>query len=305
MVSRSRYHVEALARGLLILSLFTPEEPWLSLSDIARRAGLTTATALRFVSTLRSLGFLEQSPETRKYRPSLATLKLGYSVLAGADLRALALPVLQRLSVTTGETVNMAVLAGVEIVYIERLKTTELITANVQVGSLLPAHCTSMGKVLLAALPPEELDRLLPQIDLTPRGPKAITSVERLRAELERVRAVGYAIQDEELVAGLRSAAAPITDRDGRVIAAINIAVPAARVSVDRLRGVLLPAVIQAATEISAFLQYRSESLTLPATQPPAPATHTARLANAHHAVGQRRGTRNRSPVANGAGEGI
>src|SRR5439155_13002071 len=122
------------------------------LSEIARRVGLTTPTTLRLLNTLRILGYVEQSAATKKYRPALAVLRLGYAAIAGLGLREVALPYLQRLSERTGETVNLAVLAGSEVVYVERIKRTELITANVHVGSRLPAYSTSMGKVLLAHL---------------------------------------------------------------------------------------------------------------------------------------------------------
>jgi IclR family pca regulon transcriptional regulator len=250
---RSRYHVEALARGLAVMTLFTPEEPWLSQTEIARRTGLSPATTLRFVSTLKALGYLEQSPETRKYRPALAVLNLGYAALATLEVREVAAPALQRLSAATRETVSMAVLAGTDIVWIERVDTTDLVTTRVQVGSRLPAYCTAMGKVLLAFLPPARRERLVAQLDLVPVGPNTITSVtsvERLREELERVRAAGYAVQDEELAAGSRNVAAPVFNRGGEAIAAINVSAPPARIPLAEAHGRLRRAVTDAAAEI-------------------------------------------------------
>jgi IclR family pca regulon transcriptional regulator len=254
---RPRYHVEALARGLAVLTLFTPEEPWLSQTEIARRTGLSPATTVRFVTTLKKLGYLEQSPETRKYRPALAVLNLGYAALASLDVRELAAPILQRLSASTQETASMAVLAGTEIVWIERADTKDLVTTRVQVGSRLPAYATSMGKVLLAFLPEEQRDRLIAQMELVPLGPKTITSAGRLREELERIRAAGYAVQDEELAAGSRNVAAPVFDRASEAIAAINISAPPTRVPLRDAHGRLRRAVMEAAGEVSALLGFR------------------------------------------------
>lgn len=240
-----------------MLKLFTPEEPWLSLSEIALRAGLSKATALRFVSTLRALGYLEQSSQTRRYRPSLAVLDLGYAALASLDLRELALPVLQRLSATTGELADMGVLAGTEIVWIECVKTKDLLSTRIEVGTRLPAYCTAMGKVLLAFLLPDHRERVLAQMELVAHGPNTITSIERLREELDRARVAGHAIQDQELNAGSRTVAAPVFDRAGEAIAAINVAGTTARISVEDLHGRLREAVIAGAAEISALLGWR------------------------------------------------
>jgi IclR family pca regulon transcriptional regulator len=240
-----------------VLRLFTPEEPWLSLSEIALRAGLSKATALRFVSTLKALGYLEQSAQTKHYRPSLAVLDLGYAALASLDLRELALPVLQRLSATTGELADMGVLAGTEIVWIECVKMKDLLSTRIEVGTRLPAYCTAMGKVLLASLLPDHRERVLAQMELTAHGPNTITSMERLRAELDRVQMQGYAVQDEEVMAGSRTVAAPVFDRAGEAIAAINVAGTTARISLDDLHGRLRAAVTAGAAEISALLGWR------------------------------------------------
>lgn len=253
-VDDRRYYVEALARGLAILSLFSEQEPWLGLSDIARRTGLSTATALRLLRTLQGLGFIDQSVETKKYRPSVAVFRLGYAAVVGLGLREAASPVLRGLADELRETVNLAVLAGAEIVYIERFKRTELITANIHVGSRLPAYSTSMGKVLLACLEPSELEALLNTIPLAATGPNTITERAVLEQELAAVRRRGYALQDEELVAGLRSVAVPIRDGSGRVVAAINVAVPVQRVTVERLAEEILPRLSAAAAAVSAAL---------------------------------------------------
>lgn len=265
--------VEALARGLAILATFDGGEPWLGLSEIARRVRLSTPTALRLLNTLKGLGYVEQSAATKKYRPGLAVLRLGYAAIAGLGIRELALPHLQHLADELGETVNLAVLAGAEIVYVERIKRSELITANIHVGSRLPAYSTSMGKVLLAYLEPHERRATLAGVPLAPTGPNTITDTAMLERDLEQVRQRGYALQDEELVAGLRSVAAPVRDAAGRVVAAINVAVAAQRVTRRALDERLAPRVLTTAAAISSALGLREPEL----SHRPAAISSTAR----------------------------
>jgi IclR family pca regulon transcriptional regulator len=254
--STARYFNEALARGLSILVQFNERDQWLSLSEIARRTSMNRVTALRMVATLQALGFLDRSEATRKYRPGVATLTLGYAALRSFGIRDLALPFLERLAKQTNETVNMGVLIGAEVLYLERLKRSELVTADIHVGSRLPAHATSIGKLLLAFLPEKGLDELLLRMKLRKYGPNTITSKTRLKTALAKIRTEGYSVQDEEMAAGLRSVAAPIRDADGRVVAGINIAVPAARVSAEDLRDQLRLEVVVIANLISRAAGY-------------------------------------------------
>ncbi|MGH7641979.1 MAG: IclR family transcriptional regulator [Candidatus Dormibacteria bacterium] len=250
---RSRYHTEALARGLAILGQFDESTPWLSLAELSTRTELGKSTALRLVDTLHSLGFLERSLSTRKYRPGLAVLQLGHAALAASSLHDLALPELERLAAKTRETVNMGVLVGGSVLYIARLKRAELVTANIQVGSTLPAYCTSMGKLLLAHLDRERLAQALLQHPMERLGPHTIVAEDELSIELQRIRQQGWSVQDEELAAGLRSVAAPVRDASSQVIAAVNVAVSAARVSVEELTQRFPPLVLNCANAISAL----------------------------------------------------
>lgn len=253
-----RYHVESLSRGLRLLALFSEQDAWLTQSEIARRMALSPATTLRLLRTLQDADFIEQSPETKRYRPGLAAIRLGFAAVRGLGLRDAAIRFLERLAIELNATANLAILAGTEIVYIERVKHTELVTADVHVGSRLPAYSTSMGKMLIASLASSALSDLLDRITFVRTGPRTITDRGALEKELAEIRRRGYAIQDEELIAGLRSAAAPIRNRLGVVIAAINVAVPSLRVSRMELEAVVVPRVVQTAAEISAALM-RSE----------------------------------------------
>jgi IclR family transcriptional regulator, pca regulon regulatory protein len=177
------------------------------------------------------------------------------------ELREISAPHLQQLSDETGYTVNMAVLDGTDIVYIERCRSSRLgqraIDLNLHVGSRLPAYCTSMGKTLLAYLPPQERDSVLDKLELQQRGPNTLTQKRTLLVELERVREVGLAVINEELAYGLRSIAAPVLSQTGEAAAAINLAVHSSMVSVEELVERLGRPLKRTAAEISSRIGYR------------------------------------------------
>src|SRR3982751_4076331 len=203
---------QSLERGLAILSSFRSAQPLLGVSDLSREVGLSRSTTHRYVATLAALGYLQQDADTKKYRLGPRVLDLGFSAINSMELRHVSAPHLKQLSDATGHTVNMAVLDGADIVYIERCRGSgpREIDLNLHVGSRLPAYCTSMGKVLLAFLPARELKGALAGIRLAQRGPNTITAKAELQRELERVRARGLAVNNEELAYGLRSIAAPV-----------------------------------------------------------------------------------------------
>lgn len=252
---------QSLERGLAILSAFRSGRPLLGVSDLAREVGLSRSTTHRYIATLAGLGYLQQDQPTRKYRLGPRVLDLGFSAINSMDVRELAAPHLQALSDETGHTVNMAVLDGADIVYIERCRTSRQgqreIDLNLHIGSRLPAYCTSLGKVLLAYLDPDELTAVLDRIRFLQRGPNTLTSSADLCSELQRVRVAGLAANNEELAYGLRSIAAPIRDRNGNVTAAINLAVHRSMVSLDSLVADLGPLLRRTAAEISARSGYR------------------------------------------------
>ena len=251
---------QSLERGLAILSAFRSGRPLLGVSDLAREVGLSRSTTHRYIATLAALGYLQQDPATRKYRLGPRVLDLGFSAINSMDLRELAVPHLQALSDETGHTVNMAILDGPDILYIERCRTSRQgqrdIDLNLHIGSRLPAYCTSMGKVLLANLPPEALDEVLRQTEFHRRGPNTLTAKSKLVAELERVRRDGLATNNEELAYGLRSIAAPVFSQNGEVAAAINLAVHRSMVSFDELLARLVAPLQRTAAEISARIGY-------------------------------------------------
>jgi IclR family pca regulon transcriptional regulator len=254
-------HSQSLERGLAILSAFQTGRSLLGVSELARELGLGRSTTHRYVATLARLGYLQQDEPTRRYRLGLRVLDLGFSALNSMELRDVAAQHLQELSDETGRTVNMAILDGSHIVYIERCRSASTgqreIDLSLHVGSRLPAYCTSMGKVLLAHLPDGERDAVLEQTDFARRGPNTITTAKTLVKELVHIRCSGFALNDEELAYGLRSIAMPIRSGDGRVVAAVNLAAHRSMISLDDLVARLSPALRRTTGEISARLGYR------------------------------------------------
>jgi IclR family pca regulon transcriptional regulator len=248
---RPEYRVESLAKGLRLLSLFTEQRPTWRVTDLAEAAGLPMPTAYRVVMTLTAEGYLDHLPNG-DYRPGVRVLTLGTAALHSLDLVALATPRLQRLAASTGETVNLAVLNGDRVLYLVRLRNSDLVTANIQVGSTLPAVHTSIGKLLLAQLDQDELrDRISDASFPAQHGPNAKVSLDELRHELVQIREQGWAVQDEELAYGLRSVAGPISGPDGRVVAGVNLAVQARDWSAQRIVRELKPVVLATCVEIS------------------------------------------------------
>ena len=257
---RDGSYSQSLERGLSILSSFRSSRPLLGVSDLSREVGLNRSTTHRYVATLASLGYLQQDQATRKYRLGPRVLDLGFSAINSMELREVSLPHLRQLSDETGHTVNLAVLDGTDVVYLERCRSSRdgqrEIDLDLHVGSRLPAYCTSLGKVLLAHLPPERLRAVLDGVRLTPRGPNTIVSRKALVAELARVREDRLAVNNEELAYGLRSIAAPVRSASGDVVAAINLAVHRSMVSVDDLTARLGPPLCRTAEEISARIGF-------------------------------------------------
>jgi IclR family pca regulon transcriptional regulator len=245
--------VQSLERGLAVIRAFDADHPELTLSDVARACDLTRAAARRFLLTLLDLGYVQS--DGRLFRLTPRVLELGYAYLSSFSLPEIAEPHLERLVAEVRESSSLCVLDGEDIVYVARVPTSRIMTASITVGTRFPAYVTSVGRVIVAHLPQPEIDARLARARLDPLTPRTVTSADTLRAELTRVRRQGYAIVDQELEEGLRSVAAPVRDRDGTVVAAVNIPVPASRNSVESVRRDLLPHLLAAVARIEADLR--------------------------------------------------
>ena len=262
---------QSLARGLAVLDAFTGVRDTLGIAEISREVGLTKSTTHRYVNTLTVLGYLHQDRETRKYRLGSRAVEIGFAALNSIELTRVAAGPLQRLADETGFTVSMAVLDGPDVVYVERRRSgrDRQLDLDLQVGSRLPAYCTALGKVLLAAEEPGRLRALLDRVDLARRAPNTITVREHLLAALDRIRRGAVAVNDEELTPGLRAIAVPVRDRSRRVVAAVNIAVHTSgwNASTDALLRRLEPALRHAAADISAQLGFRERATAVPTSR--------------------------------------
>ena len=252
---RDREFVQSLERGLAVLLAFSKEHPALTLSEAARLTGLSRAAARRVLLTLEALGYVRT--EGRQFRLTPRVLDIGYAYLSSLDLADLAQPEMEALSERTRESCSAAVLDGADVVYVARVPTKRLMGISLGLGSRLPAYATSLGRVLLAELSDEQLDDVLAARPPAALTAHTLTEPDALRAELGRVRRQGWALVDQELELGIRSLAAPLRSRTGCVLAALNVATHASRVSLPTLRRDVLPALLEAAQSISDKLARR------------------------------------------------
>jgi IclR family pca regulon transcriptional regulator len=247
--------VQSLERGLTVLQVFSREHPRLTLAEVARLAGLTRATARRVLLTLEHLGFARSNGRGFELTPRV--LDIGYAYLSSLDLASIAEPAMEALVERTHESCSAAVLDGGEIVYVARVPTKRIMTISLGLGSRLPAYATSMGRVLLAELERDQVDDLIGGGPLPVVTDRTITKPAELHDELARVRAQGWALVDQELEIGLRSVAAPLRNRQGAAVAALNVSSHAGRVSLDVIRQDFLPALLDTAEQINQRLARR------------------------------------------------
>jgi IclR family pca regulon transcriptional regulator len=240
--------VQSLERGLKVIRSFDADHPQLTLSEVAALTGLTRATARRLLLTLEDLGYV--TSDGRKFSLTPRVLDIGYAYISSLDIQQVAQPFLEALSERVNESVSVTVLDEGDIIYVARVPTTRIMTISLGLGSRLPAHCTSMGRVLLAELPTEALHAVVPPA-LPAHTDRTITSRRALEAVLEQVRVQGWALVDQELELGVRSIAAPLRDSAGRAIAAMNVSTHAGRTTVDELHEHFVPALVATAKEIS------------------------------------------------------
>ena len=242
--------IEALARGLDVIRAFEPRQPAMSLAAVAAATGLARPTARRILLTLEQLGYVRAGERGFELTPRV--LELGMSYVLSRSLWEVARPHMERLVARTHESSSIAQLDGSDIVYVARVAVPKIIALAVTIGTRFPAMQTSLGKIMLAALPPDEAERVLAEPSRSPVTPRWQPSLAERIAELREVRARGWSLTDEQLALGIRSVAAPLRDGDGKVLAALNVTVHAAETPVEVLTGEYLPMLLQTAGSISA-----------------------------------------------------
>lgn len=229
-----------LAKGLAVIETFTADQPRQSIAEVAASSGLDRATARRCLLTLAHLGYADYDGKFFTLTPRV--LRLGTACLATMPLPQMVQPWLDKLSETLGESSSVSILDGDEIVYIARASQRKVMSISLMPGSRLPAFCTSMGRVLLAALPETEVALLLAARPLQARTEFTVTDPEAVMQRIAQVRAQGFAVIDQEVEIGLRSIAVPILDARGRVVAALNLGLPARAEGPEAVESRYLPA---------------------------------------------------------------
>jgi IclR family pca regulon transcriptional regulator len=246
-------YVQSFARGLAVLRSFGADAPAQTLTEAAERTGLTRAAARRILLTLVQLGYVAHDGKWFRLTPRV--LELGFAYLTSLPLWQQAQPAMEALVETVQESCSAAVLDGAEIVYVLRVQARRILSLSLGVGSRLPAHCTAMGRVLLAGQPEAQWRGLLDAMPRHAATPRTLTDVDRLLDVLAQVRRQGWSLVDEELEQGLVTLAAPVHDRAGQVVAAINVSGQRSRRTPTQMRQELLPPLLAAAAEVSALLR--------------------------------------------------
>ena len=245
-------YVQSFARGLEVIRSFSAATPQQTLSEVAAQTGLTRAGARRILLTLQTLGYVET--DGKLFRLSPRILDLGFAYLSSLPIWNLAEPVMEDLVEEVRESSSAAVLDGLDIVYVLRVPTHKIMRTTLGVGSRLPACWTSMGRVLLAGLPDDELETRLQGHPLQRFTEHTTTDVDALLAHIRQARQQGWCLVNQELEEGLISIAAPLTNRTGQTVAALNISGQANRTSAAMMQESLLPALLSAARTISRMM---------------------------------------------------
>jgi IclR family transcriptional regulator, pca regulon regulatory protein len=251
--AQSSDFVQSLERGLAVIRAFDSDHRELALSEVARSTGLTRAAARRFLLTLVKLGYVNFSQGRFSLRPRV--LELGYAYLSSLSLPEVALPHMESLVAEVNESSSISVLDELDVVYVARVPTRRIMSITLAVGTRLPAFVTSMGRVLLAGLPDDELEERLERIEVVPLTSRTVKDKDALRATIATVRRQGYAATDQELEEGLRSLAVPLRNSSGTVTAALNVSVHASRASIAALRRDFLPLALATAAAIEEDLR--------------------------------------------------
>lgn len=253
---RGESTVQSVARVLDILEVLAQAGSHVAIVDMAQRTGLHVSTVHRLLSTLLGRGYVQQDPETRKYSLGLRALQLATGTSPYSDLRLIAKPYLRRLMELTGETANLVVLADDEAMYLEQVESPRLVRMFTKTGRRVPLHSTGVGKVFLCGMSEEQLNGVILRRGLPAFTERTIVDPDVLKAELERVRTQGFALDNEEQEEGVRCVAAPVYQNDWKIVAAISVSAPVTRLSEERARA-LAPEVQEAAFGLSRKLGFR------------------------------------------------
>lgn len=247
-------YVQSFARGLEVIRSFTAQSPAQTLSEVAAKTGLTRAGARRILLTLQTLGYVD-CPDGKHFALTPRILDLGFAYLSSQPLWNLAMPVMETLSETVQESCSAGVLDGLDVVYVVRVHAHKIMSTNLGVGSRLPAFWTSMGRMLLAGLPQEQLHALLQRCPREAFTRYTLARDEDLLAAIDQVRQQGWALINQELEEGLISVAAPLLNAQGQIVGAVNVSGQANRTNAQAIQQQIVPHLQSAAQSISQLLR--------------------------------------------------
>lgn len=255
--AKRNYDITALQRGLRLLHLFSESPRGLTAKQVTALSRLPVSTVHRFLANLVTAGFLNRDGEGTHYL-GIACFSIGQAAVGQLDIRRLSLPYLRELNQQTRETIHLTVRHGLSAVYVEKLDSPEPLRIHSRIGAAVPLYCTAVGKVMLAYMPADEQERILPELNLKRQTANSVGNLQELKAELYRVRKNGYACDLEENEMHIRCVAAPIWDHNGSVQSSVSITAPTVRMPVTRLRQ-LAPLIQKAGLQISLELGYQPD----------------------------------------------
>jgi len=242
----------SLARGLAVLTAFSDQRRTLTIAQISHKTGIPRAAVRRCLHTLKQLGYASSDANNYALKPKVLTL--GYSYLSSTPLAVSAQPCLDQISRSLHESCSLAVLENDEVLYVARSSTSRIMSVALNVGSRLPAYCTSLGRAILAYLPEVELNNYLERVEMRAYTEHTVVTPKKLREVLGAIRIAGYAVIEEELEVGLRSIAVPVRGASGAIVAALNIGAQATRVTRAQMEQEFLPLLLKGSQELSALL---------------------------------------------------
>jgi DNA-binding IclR family transcriptional regulator len=254
---QDRDYIKALEKGIQLISLISRHGSPLRLEDLVKRSGLKKTSCFRILQTLRRSEFVVRAGDDASYFVGPKLISIGLSAFDRMGIRETALPFMKEIRRRTGTTVNLAVLSGPEVIFVERLQSAHIVETNLRVGSRISAHFSSLGKAMLAFLPEAEAASILSALRFEKKTAKTITSVSAFKEELREIRRRGFAVNNEELEKGLFGIAGPLRNYSGAAVAAMNISFPLVRHSKKEAVENFCPLVLDACRGISELLGYR------------------------------------------------
>ncbi len=255
-----RDYIKSLEKALNIISLLSQHGLPLKLEELVKISGLRKTSCFRILQTLTRSGFALKDKETCGYFIGPKMISIGLTALESRGIREVALPFMKEIRQKTGATVNLAILNGADVIFVERLQSAHIVEGNLSVGSRLSAHLSSMGKAILAHLPETELNAVIKQIHFERKTDKTIISGKALKEELKKIRAAGFAVNNEELATGLYAIAVPLLNHTGAAVAGLNISFLLARHPREEAMQNFSPMMMKAGREISVMMGFRKQS---------------------------------------------